>query len=344
MKSFLLAEASRMKLKLLFFLLISLFIQHTAHAKSDELTERLLIEVLDEISRDHHVYFTYDADMIKGVTVDYEREEGENVRSLLSRLLAKVNMDFKIFEERFVIIYRQDQEGMKSLEEMIRHMETIVTERKTKAENRKIRPVSRLVTDNWNRLYQKRLVLNVTGRVMDANGDPLIGVNILVKGTSKGTTTDFDGQFILDDVDDQAVLVFSYIGYKTQEVAIDGRTTLKVIMQDDAQTLDEVVVTAVGIERDEKALGYAVQKVGGQEVSSAKGVDVATSLTGRVAGLNIKNSTEFNVAPSIELRGESPLIVIDGVATQFVSLRDIPADDIEDITVLKGATDRKSVV
>src|SRR5690625_4645572 len=109
-------------------------------------------------------------------------------------------------------------------------------------------------------------------------------------------------------------------------------------MQDDAQTLDEVVVTALGIERDEKALGYAVQKVGGQEVSSAKGVDVATSLTGRVAGLNIKNSTEFNVAPSIELRGESPLIVIDGVATQFVSLRDIPADDIEDITVLKGAT------
>src|SRR5690625_643992 len=173
---------------------------------------------------------------------------------------------------------------------------------------------------------------------MDANGDPLIGVNILVKGTSKGTTTDFDGQFILDDVDDQAVLVFSYIGYKTQEVAIDGRTSLKVIMQDDAQTLDEVVVTALGIERDEKALGYAVQKVGGQEVSSAKGVDVATSLTGRVAGLNIKNSTEFNVAPSIELRGESPLIVIDGVATQFVSLRDIPADDIESIDVLKGAT------
>src|SRR5690625_413867 len=104
-----------------------------ADAKPDRLDERLLIEVLDEISRDHHVYFTYDADMIKGVTVDYEREEGENVRSLLSRLLAKVNMDFKIFEERFVIIYRQDQEGMKSLEEMIRHMETIVTERKTKS-------------------------------------------------------------------------------------------------------------------------------------------------------------------------------------------------------------------
>src|SRR5690625_7838393 len=101
-------------------------------------------------------------------------------------------MDYKIFEERFVIIYRQDQEGMKSLEEMIRHMETIVTERKTKAENRKIRPVSRLVTDNWNRLYQKRLVLNVTGRVRDAKGDQLIGVKRLGKGNSKGTTTGRD--------------------------------------------------------------------------------------------------------------------------------------------------------
>lgn len=338
MKNFSFVKRSGMKLRLLLFLLIFPLVHHIAHAKSDELTERLLIEVLDEISRDHKVYFTYDTDMIKGVTVYYEKEEGENVQSVLSRVLAEVNMDFQIFEERFVIIYRQDQQGLKSLEEMIRHMEAIVSERKSMAENRKIHPVNRLVTDNWNSLYQKRLVLKVTGRVIDANGDPLIGVNILVKGTTKGTTTDFEGRFSISDIDDQAILVVSYVGYKGQEVEVKGQASLTIIMQEDVQTLDEVVVTALGIEREEKALGYAVQKVGGREVSSAKGVDVATSLTGRVAGLNIKNSTEFNVAPSIELRGESPLIVIDGVATQFVSLRDIPADDIEDITVLKGAT------
>src|SRR5699024_6040166 len=125
-----------------------------------------LIEVLDEISRVHKVYFTYDADMIKGVIVDYEKEEGENVQSVLSRVLAEVNMDFQIFEERFVIIYRQDQQGLKSLEEMIRHMETIVSDKKALAEVRKIRSVNRLETDDWIGLYRKRLVLNVTGRVI----------------------------------------------------------------------------------------------------------------------------------------------------------------------------------
>src|SRR5699024_6795557 len=210
--------------------------------------------------------FTYDADMIKGVTVDYEKEEGENVQSVLSRVLAEVNMDFQIFEERFVIIYRQDQQGLKSLEEMIRHMETIVSDKKALAEVRKFRPVDRLETDDWTGLYRKRLVLNVTGRVIDANGEPLIGVNILVKGTNKGTTTDFEGRFSLNDIHDQAILIMSYIGYKSQEVSVNGKTDLIILMQEDAQTLDEVVVTALGIEKEKKKVGYAVQDLDGESL------------------------------------------------------------------------------
>ena len=102
--------------------------------------------------------------------------------------------------------------------------------------------------------------------------------------------------------------------------------------------LNEVVVTALGIKREEKALGYAVQKVGGDNFSTIKPVDVATSLTGKVAGLNIQNSPEFNSAPSISLRGSEPLLVIDGVPYGNVSLKDIAADDIESVDVLKGAT------
>lgn len=99
-----------------------------------------------------------------------------------------------------------------------------------------------------------------------------------------------------------------------------------------------MVVTALGITRESKALGYAVQKVGGKEIQTVKGVNAATSLTGKVSGLVIKNSTEFDATPTIELRGETPMLVTDGVPYSNMTLRDIPTDNIEDITVLKGPT------
>src|SRR5690606_38219903 len=125
--------------------------------------EKLLIEVLDEISRDHQVYFTYDSDLIKGITVDYEKREGESVRSILARVLSEVSMDFKIFEERFVILYRNDQRGLESLEKMIAHMEEIVQDRKEALASRMVPAVSRLHSDKWSDVNRKRLVLNVTG-------------------------------------------------------------------------------------------------------------------------------------------------------------------------------------
>src|SRR5690606_19489914 len=178
----------------------------------------------------------------------------------------------------------------------------------------------------------------IRGRVSNEAGTPLSGISVLIKGTTIGTSTNDNGLYTIEVPVGNSVLVFSSVGFTTQEISTEGRTEVSVVLQEMTSDLDEVVVTALGIKREQKALGYAVQKVGGAEVSTAKGVDFATSLTGRVAGLNIKNSTEFSIARCIELRGQSPLIVIDGVATQFVSLRDIPADDIEDVTVLKGAT------
>ncbi len=107
---------------------------------------------------------------------------------------------------------------------------------------------------------------------------------------------------------------------------------------EDSKNLEEVVVTALGIKRSEKALGYAVQKVGGDKMTTVKSVDVGTALTGKIAGLNVQNSTEINEAPSILLRGEEPLLVIDGVPYNNITLRDIASDDIESVDVLKGAT------
>lgn len=177
----------------------------------------------------------------------------------------------------------------------------------------------------------------VTGVITDPQGEPIIGANVVVKGTTLGTITGLDGDFSLE-VPDRAVLLISFIGYVQKEVTINKSSVYRVKLQEDTQKLDEVIVTALGIKREEKALGYSVQKVGSEELTAVKGTDVATSLTGKIAGLSINNSSEISEAPELQLRGENPLIVVDGVAYGNFTLSDISADDIESIDVLKGAT------
>lgn len=181
---------------------------------------------------------------------------------------------------------------------------------------------------------QKR---TINGKITDEQGLPVIGANILEKGTTNGTITDKDGNFTLN-VEEDAVLRVSYIGYTTQDVTTQGLSSVNVILKEDTEALEEVVVTALGVKREEKSLGYAVQNVTGTSLQTVKGVDMTTSLTGKVAGLLVKNTTEFNARSDIEMRGEEPLLVINGVPYGNMGLRDIPADEIEDITTLKGAT------
>ena len=179
--------------------------------------------------------------------------------------------------------------------------------------------------------------ITITGNVVDNTDMPVIGANIVEKGTTNGTITDIDGNFSLR-VATGATLQISYTGYKTQEITVGNQNHLNIKIEEDSELLGEVVVTALGLKREEKALGYAVQKVEGSALSTVKTVDIATSLTGKVAGMNVQNSTEFNAAPTILVRGEEPLIVVDGVPYSNISLRDIASDDVESIDVLKGAT------
>jgi len=176
----------------------------------------------------------------------------------------------------------------------------------------------------------------VKGLVANKNGEPVVGATV---SSNKGqnTVTNNKGEYSIE-VDEEATLTFSYVGFTTQSVAVNGQQTINIVLSDANRAMDEVVVTALGIKRQEKALGYATQKVGGQTLQTVKGVDLGTSLTGKVAGLIVKNSTEFNGRPSLEMRGESPLLIIDGVQYSNVTLRDIPTDDIESIDFLKGPT------
>lgn len=184
----------------------------------------------------------------------------------------------------------------------------------------------------------QRNAQEITGTVTDESGSPLPGVNVIEKGTTNGSLTDGDGKFKLSVKSEKSVLSFSFIGYATQEIEVGTKTVFSIRLTTDTKILNEVIVTALGVKREERSLGYAVQKVAGPSLQTVKGVSVGTSLTGKVAGLWVRNSTEFNQMPTLTLRGETPLLVIDGVPYNNISLNNIAQDDIESIDVLKGPT------
>ena len=171
----------------------------------------------------------------------------------------------------------------------------------------------------------------VTGTVSDATG-PLPGVNIVVKGTTSGTQTDFDGNYSIDVESSDAVLVFSYVGFKTQEVAVAGQSTVDVTLLEDAAQLDEVVVVGYGT-AVRKEITTAVTSVGEDEFNQGVVNEASQLLQGKVAGLSVYNKGgNPNAAPIIRLRGIStiggntqPLVVIDGVLGQSLDNVD-PAD------------------
>ncbi len=205
--------------------------------------------------------------------------------------------------------------------------------------------------------------VDISGRVTDENGQGLPGASVLVKETSTGTTTDLDGNYKLT-VPENSTIYVSYVGYITQEITIDSRSTYNFSMEPDASQLAEVVVTALGIERDSRALGYAATQVKGQELVQANTVNPVAALQGKAAGLSISGSDGgLFGSTKIEIRGVSalnsqnnqPIFVVDGVilenATGSVGshdwsgnandfgnmLKNLNVDDYESINVLKGA-------
>jgi TonB-linked SusC/RagA family outer membrane protein len=204
---------------------------------------------------------------------------------------------------------------------------------------------------------------SVTGTVTDAdNGGTLPGVSVQVKGTSLGTVTDMDGKYSLQVPEDAAALIFSFVGMEPQEVAYTGQTVINVDMKTSALKLEEVVVTALGVSREKKSLGYATQEVQGDDLNQVARDNFINSMSGKIAGVQIKNNTNLGGSSNIIIRGNSSLtqnnqalFVIDGVPVDNTLTNnsgqttgrsgfdygnpasDINPDDIESINVLKGA-------
>ncbi|WP_273275672.1 SusC/RagA family TonB-linked outer membrane protein [Maribacter polysiphoniae] len=206
---------------------------------------------------------------------------------------------------------------------------------------------------------QGAIAQTISGTVTDNYGTPVPSVNVIEKGTTNGTSTDFDGNYTINVSSTSGTLVFSSLGFVAKEVAIGGKTSINISLVEDVEQLGEVVVTALGIKKEAKAIGYAATEVGGEELATVKVTNAINSLQGKVAGVNItSNSTGAAGSSRVVIRGNNtltgnnqPLYIIDGIpigndnngaagmwggSDGGDGISSINPDDIESVRVLKG--------
>ena len=306
---------------LLILLLIAVPVQWAAAQLTLSTPRTTLGTVIKPIQSQSKYQFFYN-DKLSTVTVEPLKVKDASLEQVLNTLLKNKDISYKIEEN---IIYLSEKENSDSLQQQSGKERTI------------------------------------TGQVVDAKGEPLIGVSILVKGTTDGAITDLDGNYKIVTKSNNPVIVYSYIGYKTQEIPLKGQTAINITMMDDTQVIDEVVVTALGIKRSEKALSYNVTQVDAESALAVKDANFINSLNGKVAGLNINSSSSgIGGASKVVMRGSrgieqssNALYVIDGIPMYNLSasggseemqsqgsteaIADINPDDIESMSVLSGA-------
>lgn len=291
-----------------------------------------LKDAIKNIQNQTQVQFVYSSRIKLKDKVSFYAHK-EKLSLVLSRLLGPSNITYRVINDQIVL----------------------VAEKETK----KIGVVPSISpTIDFNQPLVPVFV--ITGTITDSKNLPLIGASVVLEGSNKGTITDADGNFRLelDDADKMGNLVVSFVGYERQVVAIGGRTSVNVTLQE-SNTLNEVVVTALGITKESKKLGYAVTTVGGDQLDKARETNVANSLSGRVAGLKVAGTNSgpggtvkllLRGLPSMNGSG-SPLFVINGIpmdntqrgssgewggADNGDGIGNLNPDDIETMTVLKG--------
>ena len=306
---------------LLILLLIAVPVQWAAAQLTLSTPRTTLGTVIKQIQSQSKYQFFYN-DKLSTVTVEPLKVKDASLEQVLNTLLKNKDISYKIEDN---IIYLSEKENSDSQQQQSGKERTI------------------------------------TGQVVDAKGEPLIGVSILVKGTTDGAITDLDGNYKIVTKSNNPVIVYSYIGYKTQEIPLKGQTAINITMMDDTQVIDEVVVTALGIKRSEKALSYNVTQVDAESALAVKDANFINSLNGKVAGLNINSSSSgIGGASKVVMRGSrgieqssNALYVIDGIPMYNLSasggseemqsqgsteaIADINPDDIESMSVLSGA-------
>jgi TonB-linked SusC/RagA family outer membrane protein len=323
----------------------------TAHQSNSEDGTISLKEALELVKNEYHVKFAYKEGLLDGKRVSQSLLQSEpyTLEVLLTKLLTNSSLEYKRINKKQFSIFLSPEENLSALSTppttgLPGSVASVAVEKSAAAD------------------------IQVTGTVTaKEDGQPLPGVNVVVKGTTNGTNTDSDGKYSITLPNAGGILVFSFIGYGIQEVAVSTQTVVDVVLVQEAQSLSEVVVTALGIEKSKAAIAYAITEVKGEEFTQARENNVANALSGKIAGVN---STGISTGPGgssrVVIRGNGsltgnsqPLYVINGMPidnsvpggsaapnglglTTAVDRGDgigaINPDDIESMTVLKGGT------
>lgn len=302
-----------------------------------------LTKVLEKISEKFQVFFTYDADLLKEIYVDIDIAKINTLEQVMKPLMRKAKLGFEHLGSNYYVIYQNNRKGRKSF-------------KKKRSEYREIERLARLETLNnkpksfdgtTSEATPRPLVVRndsekvLNGIITDIEGNPLIGANVVVKGTTIGTVTELDGSFRLAVPDNAEALVISYTGFLAREVAIEGRNSFDIQLEENITALNEVVVVGYGTQ-GRGSITSAIDKISGDEISTIPVVSATQAIQGRSAGLVVTNQGAPGLDPVIRIRGltspnnNNPLIVIDGVPAG--GLNAINPNDIESIEVLKDAS------
>ncbi len=331
--------------------------------------KRQLTDVLQSLQKTYGASFMYEKHLVEDQQVTEQLDNSTDLEENLNRILKTTSLRYKkINSATYVIVAEESDEVIKQLPKQPIKNGVSKNDLMVSASS----DINLMTSRSFAFSKNKDVERDITGTVTDEDNAPLPGVNVLVKNTTIGTITDIDGNYRLTVPDDATTLVFSSVGYSQQEIEINGRSTVNLSMVPDVTELGEVVVTALGIEKDSRTLGYATSTVDPEEFTVNRTPNVMNALQGKIAGVNISSlGTGPGGTSKIRIRGQSsisgqnnPLIVINGVPIDntnfgtnprggdpnalgnngngFTSdggdgLNSINPDDIENMTVLKGA-------
>lgn len=329
---------------MLFFVLSGILQPILANSGFSEIQPKQFISVLDEMGERYEVVFSYETKLLRDVKVDFHFIQGEKLESALGRLLKLTGFQHKAIGQKYFVIFRNNKKGTKNakkLERKIKQIQKLETRGEIRLQRKAQKPAAqfRSITEVIVDMEEK---IRISGTVTSADeGLPLIGVSILVKGTSSGTVTDLDGKYSLDLEDENAILVFSYTGYAPLEVPVDGRTVIDIALDASVTALDEVVVVGYGSQKKVNLTG-AVAAMDGERLEARPIPNVGEGLQGVIANLNVNirngdpaQSIDFNIRGFESINGGSPLVLVDGVP---MDLNKLNPNDIANISVLKDAS------
>ena len=263
-----------------------------------------LIDVLNEIEEQTDYYFYFNLNLDK-YQVGQVKVENQDIKNVLNTILKDLDLTYEIVD-RYIVIKQIDENGE-------------------------------------NAGFSQQQVRAVMGKVTDSSEQPLPGVSVVIKGTTKGIITDFEGKYLLKNIPDEAILVFSFVGMKTQEISVGRKTTMNVMMEDETVGIEEVVAIGYGTVR-RKDLTGSVASVSGSALKDIPVTSAAQAIVGRMAGVQV-TKTEGSPDADIKIRvrgggsitqDNSPLYIVDGFPVE--SINDIAATDIESIDILKDAS------